>query len=351
MRQSDGEPKFNPILEANSDLMTIAPQLPRRDFTPRRVLVVGATGTAGRAATRALIAAGHHVTCILRPENDNPVAPGARLHFADITNSASLRDYGFAGEMFDVLVSCIASRRGAPADAWAIDHDANVAVLEQAKAADVGHVILLSTITVQKPVLEFQHAKLAFEEKLIASGLNWSIVRPTVLFNALSGQIARVQAGKPYSMIGDGRLTACKPISAPDLGNFIAGCIDAPERCNRILPVGGPGPALTPLEMGQEIFRLTGQPEKYRKVPVVLWDVIAGGLRLAGVVTPSLRLKADLAKADRYNATESMLLMNPDTGEYDADATPEFGSDLLFDFYADVVDGRESAGPHEQAMF
>ena len=313
--------------------------------------MVGATGTAGRAATEALVAAGHHVTCILRPESNDTIAPGARLHFAHITDAASLRDYGFQGESFDVLVSCLASRTGAPADAWAIDHDANVKVLEQAKAAGVSHVIMLSAICVQKPLLDFQHAKLAFEEKLRTSGLKWTIVRPTAFFKSLSGQIARVKAGKPYLMFGDGELTACKPISDRDLGRFIAQCIDAPERVNRTLPIGGPGPALTPIEMGREIFRLCGQPETFRRVPVAMLDVVAGGLKLAGVVKPSLKAKADLAKIGRYYATESMLLWDPAAGAYDADATPEFGSDRLFDFYADVVAGRAEVDLKEQAVF
>ena len=64
-------------------------------------------------------------------------------------------------------------------------------------------------------------AKLAFEAELRASGLVWSIVRPTAFFKSLSGQVARVQAGKPFLVFGDGRLTACKPISDPDLGVFI----------------------------------------------------------------------------------------------------------------------------------
>ena len=70
----------------------------------------------------------------------------------------------------------------------------------------------------QKPLLEFQRAKLAFEDKLKASGLTWSIVRPTAFFKSLSGQIARVRAGKPFLLFGDGTLTACKPISDDDLG-------------------------------------------------------------------------------------------------------------------------------------
>ncbi|MEM6492239.1 MAG: epimerase, partial [Pseudomonadota bacterium] len=41
----------------------------------------------------------------------------------------------------------------------------------------------------------------------------------------------------------------------------------------------------------------------------------------------------------RYYATESMLVLDPETGRYDADATPETGPDRLFDFYAAQLAG------------
>jgi divinyl chlorophyllide a 8-vinyl-reductase len=43
---------------------------------------------------------------------------------------------------------------------------------------------------VQKPLLEFQKAKLKFETELQnTEGLTWSIVRPTVFFKSLGGQV------------------------------------------------------------------------------------------------------------------------------------------------------------------
>ena len=71
---------------------------------------------------------------------------------------------------------------GAPADAWAIDHQAHVHALQAARQAGVGHMVLWSTRCVQKPRLAFQHAKLAFEKVLVESGIDHSIVRPTALF-------------------------------------------------------------------------------------------------------------------------------------------------------------------------
>lgn len=52
---------------------------------------------------------------------------------------------------------------------------------------------------------------------------------------------------------------------------------------------------------------------------------------------PALAAKAELAAIGHYYATESMLLWDGGAGRYDADATPETGSDTLFEFYARLV--------------
>ena len=213
----------------------------------------------------------------------------------DPTDAVSLSRDGFAGERFDAVVSCMASRTGVPKDAWAIDHRAHLNVLDAARQAGVGHFVLLSAICVQKPLLAFQHAKLAFEAALTLSGLRYSIVRPTAFFKSLSGQIKRVRRGRPFLLFGDGTLTACKPISDDDLADYIAGCLEQESRWNRILPIGGPGEAITPRQQGEALFALLGRPPKFRSIPVALLDVIAGGLGALARTAPSLAEKAELA--------------------------------------------------------
>jgi divinyl chlorophyllide a 8-vinyl-reductase len=295
-----------------------------RPAVPRRIALLGSTGTIGRATLGALRAGGAEVTCLGRGE----IGEDGRLARA------------FEEGSFDAVVSCMASRSGAPADAWAVDHGAHLRVLAAAKAAGVRQFVLLSAICVQKPLLAFQHAKLAFEGALMASGLTWSIVRPTAFFKSLSGQIGRVSQGRPFLIVGDGRMTACKPISDRDLADYIAGCLTDPARHNRILPIGGPGPAITPREQGEELFRLTGRAPRFRHVPLRMLYAIIAGLSLAGRVAPSLADKAELARIGRYYASESMLVWDEAAGRYDADATPETGSDTLFAHYADVISGR-----------
>jgi len=314
----------------------------------KRVMLLGSTGTIGRAVARELVARGHDVVCFTRAPT---VIEGAEVRVGDVSDPASLASNGFRGEHFDAVVSCLASRTGEPKDAWAIDHRAHSLALAAAKNAGVGQFLLLSAICVQKPRLAFQHAKLAFEAEVQASGIDWTIVRPTAFFKSLSGQIARAKAGKPFLVFGDGRLTACKPISDRDLAAFIAGCLDDPAAQNAILPIGGPGPAITPRDQGEALFAMLGRAPKFRQVPVAMLDAIIAVLGAFGRVSPKLAAKAELARIGRYYATESMLVLDSVTGRYDADATPTTGSDTLFDHYADLIAGEATTEHGDHAVF
>jgi divinyl chlorophyllide a 8-vinyl-reductase len=333
----------------------------QRSSDPKRVFVLGATGAIGRATVRMLVQDGHEVACFVRPragaggrltpDDSIKLLDGANVRFGDATDPVSLTRDGFRGERFDALVSCLASRTGAPKDAWAIDHGAHVTALAAAKAAGVAHMVLLSAICVQKPRLAFQHAKLTFERALMESGLTYSIVRPTAYFKSLSGQIERLKQGKAFLMFGDGTLTACKPISDGDLARYLADCLDDESRHNRILPIGGPGDAITPKQQGEQLFALLNREPRFRRAPVALLDAVIGVLGTLGRVVPPLADKAELARIGRYYATESMLVLDPETGLYDAAATPSTGAETLFDFYARIIKGEASVDLGDHAVF
>ena len=304
---------------------------------------------------------GHEVVCFGRRatgvdrrlglnESEEQLA-GAAVRFGDVTNVGSLANEGFRGERFDALVSCMASRTGAPKDAWAVDYQAHVNALLAAQGARVEHFVLLSAMCVQRPLLAFQQAKLAFEQRLIQSGMAYTIVRPTAFFKSLSGQVERVKRGKPFLVFGDGRLTACKPISDGDLAEYLVDCLEDESRRNRILPIGGPGAAVTPREQGEHLFALLGRTPRFREVPIAVLDGAIGLLGVLGRVVPVLADKAELARIGRYYATQSMLVLNPQTDRYDAAATPSTGTETLLDFYTHLVNGAPIPERGDHAVF
>lgn len=283
---------------------------------------------------------------------------GTNVCFSDVTKLESLEKSIENLEIsIDVVVSCLASRSGGVKDSWLIDYEATRNSLVVGRKFGAAHFVLLSAICVQKPLLEFQRAKLKFEAELIKEAekdedFSYSIVRPTAFFKSLAGQVELVKDGKPYVMFGDGRLCACKPISEPDLASFIADCVLSEELVNRVLPVGGPGKALTPLEQGEMLFRLAGKEPKFLKVPIEIMDFAIGVLDLLVKVFPSLEDAAEFGKIGRYYAAESMLIWDAETGEYDADGTPSYGNDTLEEFFERVLEkGMAGQELGEQMIF
>lgn len=309
--------------------------------SPKNVMLLGSTGTIGRATAGALVAAGYNAIA--------PVRQGSHAGSTTFTVPCPMTEPALRALMAEhacgAVISCLASRSGVPRDARAIDHDLNSAALRAAIGAGVSQFVLLSAICVQKPKLAFQQAKLAFEAELQVAPLIWSIVRPTAFFKSLSGQMNRVLAGKPFLLFGDGAMTACKPISNDDLARYLVLCLSDTRLQNGILPIGGPGPAITPREQGEMLFQALGQTPCFKHVPVGIMSAVIAGLSTVGALSPRLRDKAELARIGRYYATESMLVWDDKAGRYDADATPEFGTVTLADHYKrlatqDVADDR-----------
>ncbi len=312
--------------------------------TETRVAVAGATGTIGRAVVRECVGRGLEVTALVRSEQDKawPEFAGARIRVVDLGDSATL-EIALQDIAPEAVISCIASRSGAPDDAMRVDYQANANLLNAALGARTARFVLLSAICVQRPHLAFQRAKLQFEAELQAAPIEYTIVRPTAFFKSVSGQVARVAAGKPFLLFDDGELTRCKPISDADLARFIVDSLNDPAARGAILPVGGPGPAISPREQGEILFELAGREPRFRSVPVRAFDIASRVLGLGAGWSDWLAEKAEYARIAKYYATQSMLVLDSETGQYSADATPEYGSDTLRDHYAALLAGETPA--------
>ncbi|KAF2311000.1 hypothetical protein GH714_018993 [Hevea brasiliensis] len=345
--------RFNPINASTTTVETTQSSFRSKNPKDINILVVGSTGYIGNFVVKELVNRGFNVIAIARErsgirgrnskEETLNQLQGANVCFSDVTNLDSLeKSVNDLGVSIDVVVSCLASRTGGVKDSWKIDYEATKNSLIAGRNHGAQHFVLLSAICVQKPLLEFQRAKLKFEAELMKEaeeddGFTHSIVRPTAFFKSLGGQVELVKDGKPYVMFGDGKLCACKPISEPDLASFIADCVLSEDKINQVLPIGGPGKALTPLEQGELLFRLLGKEPKFLKVPIGIMDFAIGILDSLFKVFPSMEDAAEFGKIGRYYAAESMLVLDPETGDYSAEKTPSYGKDTLEEFFERVL--------------
>mmetsp|Transcript_66767 Transcript_66767/g.215857 ORF Transcript_66767/g.215857 Transcript_66767/m.215857 type:complete len:479 (-) Transcript_66767:254-1690(-) len=318
-----------------------------------RVAVFGGTGYIGRATVKELAARGHSVVVVTRERSGADgrqsldevrrsfgasLSPGAghiEVLAGDVTDGDSLTGSLVSLDTpVDAAVCCLASRSGGREDSFAIDHRATVNCIQAAKGAGAKHFVLLSAVCIQKPKLAFHDAKILSEAELRASGMTYSIVRPTAFFKSLLGQLEGVRNGAPFMLFGDGKQAKAKPICEADLAAFMADCFWDPAKHNAELPVGGPGRATTFLDRGEALFQLLGREPKYFSIPYWVFGVIQGCLDFfAGRDSDA----AELGRIGRYYAEESMLVLDPETGLYNEEMTPSYGKTSFLDYLAKVV--------------
>jgi len=168
--------------------------------------------------------------------------------------------------------------------------------------------------------------------------MSYSVVRPTAFFKSLLGQVKGVQGGAPYVMFGDGTEVRCKPISEEDLASFMADCFWDPAKKNAILPIGGPGPALSFKEQGELLFSLVKQEPNFICVPYGVFDFVQGILDFIAGLFPSQSDLAEYGRIGRYYAEQSMLVLDPATGKYSEELTPSYGRTDLRAFLTEALE-------------
>ena len=191
------------------------------------ILVLGATGTTGGEVARQLIATGVQPRLLVRTPDKARVFEGkAEVVRGDLDDVTSLRA-AMRGVEKVYLVS---------AGAQLIALEGNV--VDAAVAAGVRHVVKLSVATADAPAMEFARWHGASEQKLKASGLAWTMLRPgNFMTNALGWAPTIKGEGKIYQPTGTGRWASIDPA---DIGAVAVLALTTPRHEGQAYTLTGP---------------------------------------------------------------------------------------------------------------
>jgi uncharacterized protein YbjT (DUF2867 family) len=234
----------------------------------KKVLIAGATGYLGRYLVLECKKQGHWVRALTRNTKklDDLSDEIDELFKAEVTQAASLK--GICDDI-DVVISSIGITRQRDGLTYMdVDYQGNKNLLDQAVENNVSKFMYVSVLNAHRmKELKGIQTKLLFEEKLKASGLDYTIIRPNGFFSDMTELLNMAQKGTVY-LFGNGMYKG-NPIHGEDLAEYIVQKMDS---CETDLEIGGPD-ILTQNQMSRAAFTAVGKKEKIVYIPLWIKNV------------------------------------------------------------------------------
>lgn len=223
-------------------------------------LIVGATGLVGGEICRQLSAQRKPVRALVRPTGDASRidelrSSGAALAMGDLKDPASIQA-ACAGvtAVLSTASSMLSRQPGDTIDG--VDRLGQLQLIEAAKAAGVKHFVFVSF----SPMAEdfaLQRAKREVEQALIASGIPYTILRPTFFMEIWFSKALGFDVAERRARIYGTGENPVSWISFPNVAEFAVRSLDTPAARNATFTLGGPQ-ALSPLEVVRIFEEFTG---------------------------------------------------------------------------------------------
>ncbi|MBF2016263.1 MAG: SDR family oxidoreductase [Rivularia sp. T60_A2020_040] len=243
-------------------------------------LVTGATGDIGTRVVRLLREREMLVKAFVRLTSrySELQHQGADIFIGDLREEKDIRK---ACQGVDYIVSA----HGSDGDALSLDYRANIELIDQAKANEVQHFVFISVLGVDRGYEDAPtfKAKLAVEQYLQNSGLNYTILRPAGLASNLLTLAERFRETGFYLVIGDPK-NRTSIVSTDDLAKMIVDSIILSSARNKILPVGGPE-VLYREDIPHIFGRIFNKEPLIVNAPLFLIDGLRSGLGLVNSKT------------------------------------------------------------------
>ena len=235
------------------------------------ILILGASGFLGREVTSLLLSQGQQVRLMVRTpaKVDDLKQGGAEIVPGDLIDPPSLRR---ACQGVDKVFSAAHSLLGKGRyNSKAVDDAGHRDLIDAAKTTGVAHFVYTSALSAAPDhPIDFWRTKYRVEEYLKASGLHYTVLRPSAfmewhahIFNGKS----ILEKGKT-SLLGNGT----KPrnfIAVRDVAQFAVLALTDAKLSNRTLELGGPDNA-TNNQVAELYGKLAGITPKISHMPPMM---------------------------------------------------------------------------------
>lgn len=241
-----------------------------------RLLIVGATGVLGSAAAKHFLKKGLHVKCFVRSKEKamELASAGGELVVGNLTNEASIVN---ACKNVDVVIASAHSMLGKGKNkSEHVDDAGHKSLVKAAAEAKVKQFIYASIdgVAANHPI-DFFRTKYAIEQRLINSGLNYTILRLPAFMewhvHRLLGK-SIIDKGK-VTILGKGE-NPTNFIAVDDIVQALNIIVSNEAYYNKIINLAGPE-NISRNEIASIYGRLANKPPKVGHLPVGALKVLS----------------------------------------------------------------------------
>ena len=237
-----------------------------------KILLFGATGNLGLAIAKELKQKGYEVTAVVRNKIKarklESITP--KIIVADVTIPSDLVNISNG---FDIVISSL-GKSVSPNDKSKptfrdIDYIANSNILNEAKKSNVKKFIYISAFHSEQYLhLEYFKVHHEFSEKIISSGINYSIIKPPAIFSAFMDMIEMAKKGQLVNIgLGDKKTN---PIYEGDLAKIT---VDSLNKPNSIIEVGG-NTIYTRRQLNEIVQQTINPSKSIKNVPLIVFKCL-----------------------------------------------------------------------------
>lgn len=230
-----------------------------------KIFISGGTGFVGGHVIRELLQRGHELRLLVHRRT--PASQGVEQVEGDVTRPES---FARAAEGCQAVINLVGIIREFPGRGITFERlhvEATKHVLAAAQSAGVRRYLQMSALGTRADAVSAYHAsKFRAEELVRESGLEWTILRPSLIFGPKDAFInmlaSQLRLAPVMPIIGSGRYRL-QPIHADDVARCFALTLDKPETVAKTLELCGNN-RLSYIELVDAVAAALGKPAPFK---------------------------------------------------------------------------------------